>query len=55
MITTVQTGNVHKLMVPEKNEKEQILYYIYLDEIFDIVQKMQEYLALEMQPDIQSL
>ena len=34
---TVQIGSVEKLVVPVKNERDQIIYYTYLEEIFDIV------------------
>nr|XP_022909346.1 KRAB-A domain-containing protein 2-like [Onthophagus taurus] len=34
---TVEMGNVQKLIVPVKNEKDQIIYYTYLEEIFDII------------------
>lgn len=33
----VQIGNVQKLVVPVKNERDPIIYYTYLEEIFDII------------------
>lgn len=34
---TVEIGNVQKLVVPIKNERDPIIYYTYIEEVFDII------------------